>query len=205
MFKQWGMPLAIRTDNGHPFGCPTRDVVPIMSLWLKSWGITPVLNPPRSPQSNAKVERAQGTSSRWAELKKAQNLEDLQSRIDKAIIIQRETFPVKRLGNVSRAKLYQKDLYAHTRTFDQTLFNAEEGFCFLAKATFIRKVDSQGTTNNYGKSFQIGQKYKGQFVVFKFNETLKAWNVSNAKAEFLKSFDDERFSDANLFDLSICQ
>jgi hypothetical protein len=205
LFTQWGLPKAIRTDNGLPFGCPKRDLVPIMSLWLQAWGILPILNPPRSPQSNAKVERAQGTSSRWAELNKATNLEDLQRRLDKAVLDQREGFPVKRLGKVSRASLFQKDLQACLRPYDKNSFDANKGFLFLEQAVFIRKVDSQGTADNYGKGFQVGQLYKGQSVIFRFNAQTAAWIVSDRKNITIKSFLDARFSAQNLFDFSICQ
>jgi transposase InsO family protein len=77
LFTKWGLPKAFRTDNGMPFGLPSRDSIPIMSLWLKGWGIHPILNRPKHPQDNAKVERAQGTSSRWAEIDKATDIIDL--------------------------------------------------------------------------------------------------------------------------------
>ena len=86
MFKKWGFPKAIKTDNGAPFGLPSRDAIPIMSLWLTAWGIKPLLNRPKRPQDNGTVERAQGTSSRWAEIKKATDVKDLQQRLD--IIVQ---------------------------------------------------------------------------------------------------------------------
>jgi hypothetical protein len=205
IFTQWGFPKAIRTDNGLPFGCPTRDIIPFMSLWLKAWGITPVLNPPRRPQSNAKVERSQGTSSRWAELYQATSLQDLQQRLDKAVSDQRESFPVKRLGKVSRAFLFKKDLFALSRPYLQHVFDANKAFEFLAKAVFIRKVDSQGTANNYGKDFQVGQPYKRQTVIFRFNLENKQWDVFDRDAKLIKSFPDKRFCSNLLFDLSICQ
>ncbi|MEZ4991386.1 MAG: hypothetical protein R2824_13270 [Saprospiraceae bacterium] len=84
IFKQWGLPKAIRTDNGAPFGVPSRDVVPVMSLWLIAWGIQPILNRPRRPEQNAHVESNQGTSQRWAEVKQCQNLQQMQLRLDEA-------------------------------------------------------------------------------------------------------------------------
>src|SRR5882672_9423518 len=93
IFHKWGLPKVIKTDNGSPFGVPTRDVVPVMSLWLKGWGIHPVLNRPRRPQDNAKVERMQGTSCRWAEVDKASNAKDLQDRLNRVIIDSLEKYP----------------------------------------------------------------------------------------------------------------
>jgi hypothetical protein len=176
-----------------------------MSLWLKAWDITPVLNPPRKPQSNAKVERAQGTSSRWAELHKAQNLEDLQLRLTQALRDQRETFPVKRLGQVSRASLFHKELYALERPYKEESFEIHRALSFLAQTLFIRKVDSQGTANNYGKDFQVGVSHKRQTVLFQFNVEKNVWEVSSRKQELLKSFPDKRFCRQMLLDLSICQ
>jgi hypothetical protein len=204
-FTEWGLPEAIRTDNGRPFGCPKRDIVPFMSLWLKSWDIIPVLNPPRRPQSNAKVERAQGTSSRWAELNKALNLGDLQQRLNKALFDQRETFPIKRLGRVSRAFLFQKDLYALLRPYEEQIFDVTKGLSFLAQAIFMRKIDSQGTANLYGKDFQVGQLYKRQTFVFKFNVQNRVWDATDKNDKLIKSFPDDRFCHQMLFDLSICQ
>jgi hypothetical protein len=176
-----------------------------MSLWLKAWNILPVLNPPRRPQSNAKVERAQGTSSRWAELHKALSLEDLQQRLDKAVIDQRETFPVKRLGRVARASLFHKDLYALSRPYSEQVFDVNKGLSFLAQALFMRKVDSQGTANIYTKDCQVGQPYKRQTVIFKFNVENKAWDVFDRQNILIKSFPDNRFDYQMLFDLSLCQ
>ena len=55
LFREWGIPQALRSDNGEPFGVPSRDVVPFMSLWLAAWGIRPILNRPRRPTDNPNV------------------------------------------------------------------------------------------------------------------------------------------------------
>ena len=61
-----------------------------------------IWNKPRCPQQNGVVEKMQGTSARWAEVEKAANLSELQVRLDKEAILQREKFPVKRLQNKTR-------------------------------------------------------------------------------------------------------
>jgi len=114
LFRQWGMPKAVRNDNGEPFGVPTRDVVPIMSLWLAAWGIRPILNRPRRPTDNANVENNQGTSARWAETYRCASAGQMQERLDEAARCQRETYKVTRLGKVTRKELFS-ELYENPR------------------------------------------------------------------------------------------
>ena len=140
------MPKAIRSDNGEPFGVPTRDVVPFMSLWLKAWGITPILNRPRRPTDNPKVERGQGC------------------------LIQREKYRVVRLGNVTRGQLH-KSLFEKPRPFEEARFEEKQAYQYLALAAMPRKVSSNGTIIVYGKVFSIGPKHKGKVVIVKFNPT----------------------------------
>ena len=197
------MPKFIRTDNGEPFGVPTRDIVPIMSLWLKAWGIPPILNRPRTPTDNAKVERGQGTTSRWAELSLCPNLEFLQHNLDEACRMQREKFPVLRLGNVTRADLHQS-LREVPRPFDSTKFNPRHAYDFLAEAKLPRKVCSSGTITLYGKAFTVGAKLKRQVMMIHFDADQLAWIVTEQNGTVCKTLPDERFSPIRLFNLT-CQ
>lgn len=204
LFEQWGMPLAIRTDNGEPFGVPTRDVIPIMSLWLVAWGITPILNRPRRPQDNAKVESNQGTISRWAEVYKCQSLEQMQECLDDACALQRDLFPVKRIGKSSRRDLF-KDLYTVARPFQQAIFDEQKAYRYLAQAVYPRKVSSGGTAAIYNKPFQVGAAHQGKTVFVKFDPSNIAWIILDQHRNLLKTIPDPRFSRENLFNLTVCQ
>lgn len=204
LFKQWGMPLAIRTDNGLPFGVPTRDVVPILSLWLAAWGITPILNRPRRPQDNAKVERNQGTLSRWAEVHNCQDLEQMQTHLDEAATMQRDHCPVKRLGKVPRTQVF-KDLYTPARPFEQAVFDQQKAYDYLAQAIYPKKVSTSGTTTVYNKPFQVGAQHKGINVFVKFDPKNVAWLFFDQLGNLLKTIPDPRFSRENLFNLTVCQ
>ncbi len=204
LFEQWGMPLAIRTDNGEPFGVPTRDVIPIMSLWLVAWGITPILNRPRRPQDNAKVESNQGTVSRWAEVYKCQSLEQMQQCLDDACTLQRDLFPVKRIGKATRKDVY-KDLYSVARPFNEAIFDEQKAYRYLAQAVYPRKVSNGGTTAVYNKPFQVGAAHKGKTVFVKFDPNNVAWLFFDQHGNLLKAIPDPRFSRQNLFNLTVCQ
>lgn len=204
LFGQWGMPLAIRTDNGDPFGVPTRDVIPIMSLWLLAWGITPILNRPRRPQDNAKVESNQGTVSRWAEVYECQTLEQMQERLDDACALQRDRYPVKRIGKASRSDVFG-DLYTIVRPFELAIFDEQKAFHYLAQAVYPRKVSSGGSTDIYRKSFQVGAAHKGKTVFVKFDPDNIGWLFFDQHGNLLKMIPDPRFSRENLFNLTVCQ
>lgn len=198
------MPQAVRTDNGEPFGVPTRDVVPILSLWLLAWGITPILNRPRRPQDNAKVESNQGTTSRWAEVNDCPNAHTLQKRLDEVAHFQRNSYPVRKLENKTRLEVFD-DLKTVKRPFDQAAFDVRKAHCFLAQAVMPRKVSSSGATSVYGKAFQIGLPHKGKIVFIKFDPNTIGWIVLDQNQTLLKMLPDPRFSHQNLFELTICQ
>jgi hypothetical protein len=204
LFKKWGFPKGFRTDNGRPFGIPSRDAIPILSLWLKGWGINPILNRPKHPQDNAKVERIQGTSSRWAEIHKATDINDLQSRLDVIIQEQRDKYPVKRLNNTCRTQVFP-DVYDIKRPFNSVTFDYIAVYEFLGSKTLQRKVATSGSISVYGKSIYIDFKLKGMLVFVKFESLKMQWVVYKDNKQILKSISDDRFSQENILLLTVCQ
>ncbi len=203
-FHKWGLPKAIRTDNGEPFGVPTRDAIPILSLWLLAWGVQPILNRPRRPQDNSKVERNQGTAACWAEVKNCPDVQTLQSRLLDAADFQRNHYRVKKIGNVPRTTLF-KDLLQIKRPFVETDFDETKAYEYLAKAVYPRKVSSGGTICIHNKHFQAGYQYRNQIVFAKFDPQHVAWNIWDINQKILKTIPDQRFSKENLFNLTVCQ
>lgn len=197
------MPKSIKTDNGSPFGVPSRDVISIMSLWLKAWGIVPILNRPRRPTDNAVVERAQGTTSRWAEVEKCQNLVILQQRLDEACIWQREKYPVTRLGSITRAKLYES-LGSKTRSYEHAIFDEKKAYEYLSELVMPRKVSESGMIMVYNKVLSVGAQHKRKLVRVKSSPTKPEWNILDEKGNICKIIHDPRFSRERLFNLT-CQ
>lgn len=62
LFKQWGLPSRIRTDNGVPFaGTGTLGRLSRLSVWWLKLGILPELIEPGRPQQNGRHERMHRT------------------------------------------------------------------------------------------------------------------------------------------------
>ena len=201
---EWGIPGRMRSDNGEPFGVPTRDVIPILSLWLIAWGIQPVLNRPKRPTDNPNVENNQRTSARWAEVHDCPDGEQLQERLDEAARCQRETYRVTRLKKATR-KEHFSELYENPKKFEQACFDENLAYEFLAQATYPRKVSSGGTVALYAKNFSVGLKHRGEIVCCKFSPKDIAWICRDKEQNIIKTIPDPRFSRDNLYNLTVSQ
>ena len=105
-FARWGKPGAMRVDNGLPLGSPTRQLTPVLALWLIAVDIDMIWNKPACPQQNGRVEKMQDTTARWAEIEQASSLSNLQTRLDAALALQRQAYPVVRLGGKTRLMVF---------------------------------------------------------------------------------------------------
>ena len=61
LFRQYGLPQAIRTDNGAPFASVAVGRLSALSVWWIRLGILPVLIEPSHPEQNASHERMHRT------------------------------------------------------------------------------------------------------------------------------------------------
>lgn len=61
VFERIGLPDAIRSDNGAPFGSTGAGGLSRLSVWFLKLGIEPRFIPPASPQDNGRHERMHRT------------------------------------------------------------------------------------------------------------------------------------------------
>lgn len=60
-FREYGLPIAIRTDNGSPFATTTVGALSKLSIWWLRLGIIPERIEPGKPQQNGRHERMHRT------------------------------------------------------------------------------------------------------------------------------------------------
>lgn len=157
-------------------------------------------NKPKSPQQNAVVEKTQCTSSRWAEVEKATNL---QERLDTEAVLQREKLPVKRLQAKTRLETFPQ-LETSRRIYLHTDFDPQKVYKFLSKKIYNRKVSANGVIGHFGQVFSVGQKFKGQFVQVKFDEIQQNWLVFDNQ-NLIKTIPTVHLSKENIQNLTVCQ
>src|SRR5439155_19473554 len=102
-FGRWGLPGALRLDNGWPWGS-WSELPTALALWLAGLGVGLTFNPPRQPRFNGVVEKSHDTAARWAEPGRCDSPDELQRRLDEADWVQRQEYP--QAGGLSRAQLW---------------------------------------------------------------------------------------------------
>jgi putative transposase len=60
-FREYGLPLRIRSDNGPPFASPTLGGLSELSIWWIKMGVSPERIEPGKPQQNGRHERMHRT------------------------------------------------------------------------------------------------------------------------------------------------
>lgn len=204
LFQVWGQPQAIKVDNGRPFGDPASDLVPVLALWLIGLGIDMIWNRPRQPTDNAKVERMQAVTSAWAEPQTCASVEMLQARLDEAALIQRSRYQVRRLQGQTRQAAYP-DLLAGGCPYQVEGFKLERVLRFLAKGVWMRKVSKVGQIDFYNRRWQVGARYRRQYVSLHLVPESREWIVSDEAGSEIKRFSASFLSARGIWLLSLCQ
>ena len=182
VFRRWGQPGALRVDNGKPLGSARRASTPVLALWLIATDVDMIWNKPACPQENGKVERMQGTSSRWAEPEKCISAAHLQKRLDEESAVQRERLRVKRLEMKTRLEAYP-DIETSRRIYDPKLFNARRVHDFLAKKSYVRKTSSNATLTLFGQVFRMGPQNKNKNIQIKLDADTCEWHFFDENKE----------------------
>jgi transposase InsO family protein len=81
-FREHGLPLAIRCDNGSPFGSRGAGGLTKLSAWWIKLGVAPHFIHPASPQENGRHERMHRTLKAQTSTPPAKNASEQQARFD---------------------------------------------------------------------------------------------------------------------------
>jgi putative transposase len=109
VFKDFGLPKAIRSDNGVPFASPNSLFgLSKLSVWWLRLGIEIERIKPGNPQQNGRHERMHLTLKKEATKPAAKNLVQQQERFDRFIEIYNWDRPHQAIGMKYPAELYSK-------------------------------------------------------------------------------------------------
>lgn len=106
LFREYGLPLAIRTDNGAPFASVAAGGLSSLSVWWVKLGILPERIEPGHPEQNGRHERMHGTLKQETARPPAATLGAQQARFAAFQAEYNGERPHQALGQVPPATLY---------------------------------------------------------------------------------------------------
>jgi transposase InsO family protein len=107
VFAEYGLPEAMRSDVGAPFGANGAGGLSRLTVWLLKLDIEPRFIPPASPQDNGRHERMHRTLKDHTARPPAKSLPDQQVRFDAFRRHYNEERPHEALGQTPPAELWR--------------------------------------------------------------------------------------------------
>jgi transposase InsO family protein len=202
-FQRWGRPQRIRVDNGVPWGS-SGDLPTDLALWLIGLGIEVIWNPPRCPQHNGVVERAQGTGKRWAEPQTCANAQELQQRLNTLDRLQREAYPS--VGGCSRQAAFPQLAHSprrYARATEPRQWQLRRVAHCLARYAVPRRVDQKGQVSVYNRNHYVGKKHHGQYVYVQFDPNESTWVFVSDRGNLLRQTPAAEISRARIVGLNV--
>jgi transposase InsO family protein/transposase-like protein len=155
VFNDIGMPDAIRSDNGSPFGSTGAGGLSSLSVWWLRLGIEPRYIPPSSPQDNGRHERMHRTLKAETSKPPAADARSQQARFDAFRTHYNEERPHEALDQTAPASRWSPPLRILPVRLEDPWYDADHE---------IRRVRPQGDIKWRGEHVFIGEALAGQLV-----------------------------------------
>jgi len=155
LFREFGLPDRMRTDNGPPFASMSLGRLSRLSVWWIKLGITPDLIEPASPQQNGRHERMHKDLKADTTIPPAANRSAQQRRFNTWRIDFNEVRPHEALDNKTPASVYEPS----TRTFPAKLITPEYPAHFE-----VRKVSANGGIRWHSAWVNVSHLLGGEYI-----------------------------------------
>jgi transposase InsO family protein len=163
-FREYGLPLAIRTDNGVPFASRALGGLSRLSAWWVRLGITPERIEPGCPQQNGRHERMHRTLKRDSVSPPRASLLAQQRAFDRFRTEYNEERPHHALGMITPAELYASSPRAYPSRVREVQYPA--GFT-------VRRVRHGGDIKWQGKLIYVTNTLIGEPIgLYQIDEDL---------------------------------
>lgn len=148
VFREVGLPEAIRSDNGAPFGSCGAGGLSRLSVWFVKLGIEPRYIPPASPQDNGRHERMHRTLKEDTAQPPAASRREQQARFDMFRRMYNEERPHEALGQVTPASCWEPPKRAMPEQIAEPWYDPDHQ---------VRRVRKDGAINWRGQYIFIGE------------------------------------------------
>jgi transposase InsO family protein len=172
-FAEFGLPKAIRSDNGAPFASTGAGGLSALALWWIKLGIAPERIKPGKPQQNGRHERMHRTLKAEAASPPAATLKEQQERFDRFRREFNEERPHEALGQKTPASFYVASSRPYPCALREPVYD---------QAAAVRKVRSSGEIKWNGEFVFVSQVLIGEPVGIAETESGE-WRVTYAHVE----------------------
>jgi transposase InsO family protein len=155
VFQEHGLPIAIRCDNGGPFGSEGACGLTRLSAWWLRLGIEPRFIRPASPQENGRHERMHRTLKAQTTRPPASDAKEQQARFDAFRRHYNEERPHEALGQRPPAELYAPSARAMPDRLEEPWYDANHQ---------VRRMRSSGDIKWKGDYIFISGALAGELV-----------------------------------------
>jgi len=154
-FKEHGLPLAIRSDNGPPFASAGVGGLSRLAVWWIKLGIRPERIVAGKPQQNGRHERVHRTLNQETATPPAASLPAQQERFDAFRTIYNNERPHEALGQQTPASLYAPSPRPYPHRVEDPHYGDEVA---------VRRVRSNGQIKWAGELIFVGEALIGEPV-----------------------------------------
>ena len=154
-FREYGLPRAIRTDNGPPFGSVGLGGLTELSIWWIKLGITPERIEPGHPEQNGRLERLHRTLKDETAAPPRASRRSQQSAFDAFRDSYNERRPHEALGQRPPSRVYRPS----EREYPKRVGSPEYG-----SAVTVRRVRTNGQIKWKGALIYLSEALRGEPV-----------------------------------------
>jgi transposase InsO family protein len=154
-FQSHGLPLAIRCDNGPPFGSTGAGGLTRLSAWWLKLGVEPHFINPASPQENGRHERMHRTLKAQTSRPPAANAAQQQARFDAFRSHFNHERPHEALDQQMPAQFYTPSQRTMPDRVEDPWYDADHQ---------VRRVHNSGTIKWKGKLVFVSEAVTGELV-----------------------------------------
>ena len=155
LFNEVGLPDALRSDNGAPFGSLGAGGLSRLSVWLLKLGVEPRFGRPSSPQDNGRHERMHRTLKAQTTRPASATASEQQARFDAFREHFNQERPHEALDQTPPAKVWTASLRSMPAKVEDPWYDADHE---------TRRVRPAGEIKWRGESVFIGEALAGEVV-----------------------------------------
>ena len=161
VFKEYGLPEAIRTDNGAPFASVGLGGLSKLSVWFINLGIKPERIEPGHPEENGRHERMHRSLKEATASPPRGDIKEQQKALDEFVKDHNFERPHEALGQKTPASFYRPSMRAYPTEVPKVEYHGD---------VIVRQVRHNGEIRWKGEFIYVSEALAGDPVALKQKE-----------------------------------